>query len=282
MPRIAGRAHVVRVKKTHVDKQGRERVYESVLLRRTYRDGDKVRNETLANLSMLPATAIAALEATLKGHTLVPADGQVRVVRALPHGHVAAVAAMARQLGLPALLGPACRSRDLVLALIISRVIGPASKLSTLAAWADTTLGVDLDVAGASTDEVYAAMDWLAGRQDAIEKRLVAKHLGSDTNPHRLALFDLTSSWVTGRCCELAARGYSRDGKKGCEQIVYGVLTDPAGRPVAVRVVPGDTADPVAFTEIVGEIRAKFGIAHLVRPRHDHLGPNHDAARTQR
>src|SRR5512135_415313 len=114
MPRSSGRAHVVRVKKTHVDRQGRERVYESVLLRRTYRDGPKVRNQTLANLSMLPAAAIAALEATLKGHTLVPADGQVRVVRALPHGHVAAVA---RQLGLPALLGPACRSRDLALAL---------------------------------------------------------------------------------------------------------------------------------------------------------------------
>jgi len=123
---------------------------------------------------------------------------------------------------------------------------------------------MDLGVAGASTDEIYAAMDWLAGRQDAIETKLVAKHLGPGANPHRMALFDLTSSWVTGRCCELAARGYSRDGKKGCEQIEYGVLTDPAGRPVAVRVVPGDTADPVAFTQIVGEIRDTFGLEQLV------------------
>ena len=155
-------------------------------------------------------------------------------------------------------------SRDVVFALILSRVIRPASKLSTLAAWPDTTLGVDLDVAGASTDEIYAAMDWLASRQDAIEKKLAAKHLGPQANPQRLALFDLTSSWVTGRCCQLAAHGYSRDGKKGCEQIEYGVLADPEGRPVAVRVVSGDTADPVAFSEIVGEIPATFGIEDLV------------------
>ena len=107
-------------------------------------------------------------------------------------------------------------------------------------------------------------MDWLTERQDTIERKLATKHLGLQANPHRMALFDLTSSWVTGRCCELAARGYSRDGKKGCEQIEYGVLTDPEGRPVAVRVVPGNTADPDAFTEIVGEIPATFGITDLV------------------
>ncbi|MDI3313623.1 MAG: IS1634 family transposase [Mycobacterium sp.] len=247
-----------------MDKQGSERIYESVLLRRTYRDGPKVRNETVANLSTLPQAAIAALEATLKGHTLVPADDEFTVTRALPHGHVAAVAAMARQLGLPALLGPPCRSRDLVLGLIISRVIHPGSKLATLSRWADTTLGADLAIAGASTDEVYAAMDWLLARQDVIEKKLVAKHLGRDVNPSRMALFDLTSSWVTGRCCELAARGYSRDRKKGLPQITYGVLTDAAGRPVAVRVFPGDTADPLAFTEIVDVIRTRFGLTQLV------------------
>ena len=117
---------------------------------------------------------------------------------------------------------------------------------------------------GACTDEVYAAMDWLAGRQEAIEKKLAARHLAESVNPARMALFDLTSAWVTGRCCELAARGYSRDGKKGCEQIEYGVLTDPAGRPVAVRVFAGNTADPVAFTEIVTVIRHTLGIARLV------------------
>jgi len=247
-----------------VDKAGNVHRYESVLVRRSYRDGKKVRHETLANLSKLPAEVIAAIEATLKGQALVPAEAACTITRSLPHGHVAAVAAMARRLGFPGLLGPPCRSRDLVLGLIISRVIRPASKLSTLSRWADCTLGPDLGVAGASTDEVYAAMDWLADRQDAIEKKLAAQHLGPATNPSRMALFDLTSSWVTGRCCELAAYGYSRDGKKGLPQIEYGVLTDPAGRPVAVRVVPGDTADPVAFNDIVEVIRDRFGVTRLV------------------
>ncbi|WP_442367385.1 IS1634 family transposase [Mycobacterium sp.] len=258
------RMHVARTPSRYVDKAGNVHRYESVLVRRTYRDGKKVRHETLANLSKLPAEVIAAIEATLKGRALVPAEAACTITRSLPHGHVAAVAAMARRLGFPGLLGPACRSRDLVLGLIISRVIRPASKLSTLSRWADCTLGPDLGVAGASTDEVYAAMDWLADRQDAIEKKLAAKHLGPAANPSRMALFDLTSSWVTGRCCELAAYGYSRDGKKGLPQIEYGVLTDPAGRPVAVRVVPGDTADPVAFSDIVEVIRDRFGLTRLV------------------
>ena len=258
------RMHVARTPSRYVDKAGNVHRYESVLVRRTYRDGKKVRHETLANLSKLPAEVIAAIEATLKGQALVPAEAACTVTRSLPHGHVAAVAAMARRLGFPGLLGPACRSRDLVLGLIISRVIRPASKLSTLSRWADCTLGPDLGVAGASTDEVYAAMDWLADRQDAIEKKLAAQHLGPAANPSRMALFDLTSSWVTGRCCELAAYGYSRDRKKGLPQIEYGVLTDPAGRPVAVRVVPGDTADPVAFSDIVEVIRDRFGLTRLV------------------
>jgi hypothetical protein len=264
MPRSTGKVHVVRVRRSHVDKLGRRRDYESVYLRRTFRDGARVGNETVANLSMLPAGAITAIEATLKGQTLIAAGSEFSKTRSLPHGHVAAVSTMAHRLGFPALLGPACRSRDVVFALILSRVIRPASKLDTLSRWGDTTLGVDLAVAGASTDEIYAAMDWLVGRQDAIERTLVATHLGSEANPHRMALFDLTSSWVTGRCCELAAHGYSRDGKKGCEQIEYGVLTDRQGRPVAVRVVPGNTADPDAFTEIVGEVRTTFDIEQLV------------------
>ena len=247
-----------------MDKAGTVHRYESVLVRRSYRDGTKVRHETLANLSKLPVEVIAAIEATLKGQALVPAEAMCTITRSLPHGHVAAVAAMARRLGFPGLLGPACRSRDLVWGLIIARVIRPASKLSTLSRWSDCTLGPDLGVAGASTDEVYAAMDWLADRQDAIEKKLAATHLGPVANPSRMALFDLTSSWVTGRCCELATYGYSRDGKKGLPQIEYGVLTDPAGRPVAVRVVPGDTADPVAFNDIVEVIRDRFGLTRLV------------------
>ena len=258
------RMHVARTPSKYVDKAGNVHRYESILVRRTFRDGGKVRHETLANLSKLPAEVVTAIEATLKGQALVPAQAVCTITRSLPHGHVAAVAAMAHRLGLPALLGPACRSRDLVFALIVSRVIRPGSKLSTLAWWRESTLGVDLGVAEASTDEVYAAMDWLADRQDAIEKKLAAKHLSQTANPGRMALFDLTSSWVTGRCCELAARGYSRDGKKGCEQIEYGVLTDPEGRPVAVRVFAGNTADPTAFTEIVPVIKDKFGIRRLV------------------
>ena len=220
--------HVARNRRTYVAKSGEQRVYESVLVRRTYRDGGKVRHETLANLSALPAEAVSAIEATLKGERLVPAADAVTITGSLPHGHVAAAAAMAARLGLPALLGPAGRQRDLALALIISRVVRPGSKLSTLTWWDDTTLGADLGVAGASTDDIYAAMDWLEHRQDAIEAGLARRHLGPEPNPARMALFDLSSSWLEGRCCPLAARGYSRDGKKGKLQIEYGLLTDPA------------------------------------------------------
>ena len=216
--------HVARTSSKYVDKAGKVRHYESTLVRRTFRDGGKVRHETLANLSKLPAEAIAAIEAALKGQTLVAAGSEFTVTRALPHGDVAAVAAMARTVGMAALLGPRCRSRDLALGLIISRVVRPASKLDTLAWWPDTTLGVDLGIADASTDEIYAAMDWLVDRQDAIETKLAAKHLGRQANPSKMALFDLSSTWMTGNRCELAARGYSRDGKKACRRSISGFL----------------------------------------------------------
>ena len=256
--------HVARNKRTYVAKSGERRVYESVLVRRTYRDGGKVRHETLANLSALPAEAAAAVEATLKGQRLVPAAEAVTITRSVPHGHVAAVHAMAAKLGLPALLGPAGQARDLALALIISRVVSPASKLSTSTWRADVTLGADLGVAGASTDDIYAAMDWLASRQDGIEAGLARRHLAQEPNPARMALFDLSSSWLEGSHCPLAARGYSRDGKKGKLQIEYGLLTDPAGRPVAVRVFPGNTGDPAAFTAIVQVVRDTFGLRDMV------------------
>jgi hypothetical protein len=251
-------------KSGYVDKAGQVHDYESVLLRRTYRDGGRVRNETVANLSMLPAHVIEALEAGLKGTRLVPAEAAATVTRSLPHGHVAAVAAQARALGLPALLGPACRQRDLVVALLLSRVVTPASKLATLSAGADSTIGVDLGVAGASTDEVYEAMDWLLGHQDAIEAKLALRHLSAAANPAGMALFDLSSSWVEGTHCPLAALGYSRDGKKGKLQIEYGLLTDPAGRPVAIRVFAGNTGDPTAFIDAVDTVRDKFGLRQLV------------------
>jgi hypothetical protein len=265
MTRNSGKVHVVRVSKTgYVDKQGRRRDYSSAYLRRTYRDGGTVKNETVANLSSLPEHVIDLIDAGLKGRQLVPAGEAVTITRSLPHGHVAAAHAMAKELGLPALLGPAGRRRDLALALIISRVVAPASKLSTLAWWADTTLGEDLGVADAGTDDIYAAMDWLEHRQDAIEAELAARHLAPEPNPSRMALFDLSSSWLEGRCCPLAASGYSRDGKKGRLQIEYGLLTDPEGRPVAVRVFPGNTGDPAAFTAITGVVRDKFRLAQMV------------------
>jgi len=265
MARNSGKVHVVRVRKTgYVDKQGRARDYSSACLRRTYREDGAVKNETVANISALPDHVIDLIDAGLKGQQMVSAAQAVTITGSVPHGHVAAVHAMAAKLGLPALLGPAGRHRDLALALVISRVAAPASKLSTLAWWADTTLGADLGVAEASTDEIYAAMDWLAGRQDAIEAALARRHLGPEPNPARMALFDLSSSWLEGPHCPLAARGYSRDGKKGRLQIEYGLLTDPSGRPVAVRVLPGNTGDPAAFTAIVQVLRDKFGLAKMV------------------
>src|SRR6266498_3751370 len=256
--------HVARIRSGHVDRGGRRREYESRYLRRTYREDGKVRHETLANLSGLADEVVDAIEAALKGTRLVAADAAVTILRSLPHGHVAAVAAMAGKVGLPQLLGPSCRQRDLALALIISRVVHPTSKLSTLTWWADTTLGVDLGVVDATTDEIYAAMDWLHDRQDAIERTLAGRHLAPTVNPSRMALFDLTSAWLEGRCCPLAARGYSRDGKRGKTQVEYGILTDPDGRPVAVRVFDGATGDPTAFTEIVTVVRDRFGLHELV------------------
>ncbi len=264
MGRKTGAVHVVRVHKSHVDKQGQQRDYHSAYLRRTFREGGKVRNETVANLSALPAHVVDWVEAGLKGQSLVPADQAATITRSVPHGHVVAVWTQAAALGLPALLGPASRHRDLAMALIVSRVVRPGSKLATASWWDDTTLGLDLDVAGASTDEVYAAMDWLTGRQDAVEARLAKRHLAPEVNPSRMALFDVSSSWMEGSHCPLAKRGYSRDGKKNRTQIEYGLLTDPEGRPVAIKVFAGNTADPTAFTDAVQIVRDKFKLTELV------------------
>ena len=256
--------HVSTHRRHYVGKDGVERDYETHLLRRSYREDGKVKNETVANLSHLPADVIEMIRASLAGEAFVPAAAVATVARTRPQGHVAAVHAQAKALGLPTLLGPAGRDRDIALALIIARVCQPGSKLATTRWWTDTTLAADLGVADASTDEVYAAMDWLGARQDGIEKKLVRTHLAGAANPDRLALFDLSSSWVTGHCCPLAARGYSRDGKKGLPQIEYGLLTDPVGRPVAVRVFPGNTADPTEFTTIVQAVKDTFKLTDMV------------------
>src|ERR1035438_477350 len=216
MPKRGSAIHVSTHRRHYVGKDGVERDYETHLLRRSYREDGKVKNETVANLSHLPADLIEMIRASLAGEAFVPAAAVATVARTRPHGHVAAVHSQAKALGLPALLGPAGRERDIALALIIARVCRPGSKLATTGWWTDTTLADDLGVADATTDEVYAAMDWLVGRQDGIETKLVRTHLlAGPANPDRLALFDMSSSWVTGRHCPLAARGYSRPGQKG-------------------------------------------------------------------
>ncbi|HEU5392635.1 MAG TPA: hypothetical protein VFV73_42765 [Streptosporangiaceae bacterium] len=146
----------------------------------------------------------------------------------------------------------------------VGRVVAPGSKLSTIAWWRDVTLGADLGIEHATTDEAYAAMDWLQGRQELIEKKLARRHLAPEANPSRMALFDLSSSWLEGSRCPLGARGYSRDGKKGNVQIEYGLLTDPEGRPVAIRVFEGNAGDPAAFTEIAGVVKNAFGLKRMI------------------
>jgi hypothetical protein len=263
MPRRGGAMHVSTTRRHYVGKDGDERTYETHLLRRSVREGSKVRNETLANLSHLPEEIIGAIKAGLSGETLVVAGSGFDLTRSLPHGHVAAVSVMAKTLGLAELLGPPCQERDIAYALILARVVHPRPKLATTKWWGDTTLVCDLGLEGIGTDEVYAAMDWLGERQGAIENTLARRHLSAEANPSHLAYFDLSSSWVEGSKNELAARGYSRDKKRGLAQIEYGLLTDKDGRPVAIEVFSGNTADPTAFISIVETIRTRFGLDRL-------------------
>jgi hypothetical protein len=255
--------HIDNASRQYQTAAGERRTSRCYLLRRSYRDEQgRPRNETLANLSALPDHVIEALGKMLRGASLVDAGAAFQVQRSVPHGNVAAAYVMASKLGLKSLLGPPCPERDVACALILSRAVRPESKLSTAGWWAsgDTTLSADLGVAGASTDEIYAAMDWLVSRQQEIEKQLAARHLP----PGGIAMFDLSSSWVEGSCCELAAFGHSRDGKRGRKQIEYGLLTDRQGRPVAVEVFAGNTSDPESFKTAITRIRGDFGIERLI------------------
>ena len=263
MGKRSGRMHVDQAGRHYTTVGGERRAYPTYLLRRSFRDEHgRPRKETLANLTGLPEESIAALRLTLKGRTLVDAEAAFEVERSVPHGNVAAAHVMASRLGLRALLGPACRERDIAYALILSRAVRPESKLSTARWWAagDTTLGTDLGVADAGTDEIYAAMDWLVSRQGEIEQQLAARHLTAGG----IAMFDLSSSWVEGTHCQLAAFGHSRDGKRGRKQVEYGLLTDPDGRPVAVEVFPGNTSDPESFKTAITRVRRDFGIERLI------------------
>jgi Transposase DDE domain len=239
---------------------GSTREYRQVLLRRSYRNAEgKPSKETLANLSSLPDLAVHALRLALAGKTLVDVDEAFEIERSVAHGHVAAVHAMATRLKFSELLGPRCRERDLAYALILSRAVAPASKLSTIRWWADTSLGADLDIADARSDEVYAAMDWLLARQEQIENKLAARHL----RPGGMALFDLSSTWMEGKSCPLTKFGHSRDGKRGLPQIEFGLLGDAAGRPIAVRVFDGNTSDSRSFLEAIRTVRDQFGLTNL-------------------
>ena len=263
MTRSYGAMHIAEVVRKYETKSGPAES-RSYLLRRSYRDDGKVRHETLGNLSALPPPAISALRDVLSGKTLLIAGEGLEIVRSLPHGHVAAVATQSKALGLPELLGPACRERDVVYALLLARAVRPKSKLATISWWSDTTVLSDFGLDEVGTDEVYAAMDWLLSRQEAIESSLARRHLSAEANPTRRAYFDLSSSWMEGRSCPLSSFGHSRDGKRGKLQIEYGLLTDPSGRPVAIRVFPGNTADPSSFVEIVKVVRERFSLTELV------------------
>ena len=256
MPKRTGTAHVVTT-----TRQYKGQVYRTHLLRRSYRDGGTVKNETLGNLSHLPDDLIEIIRAALQGTTFVPLNQAFEVIRSRSQGAVEAVALTMQRLGLAALIASKpCRQRDIVLAMVAARIVAPHTKLATTRWWHTTTLAEDFEVADASEDELYAAMDWLLQRQSKIENKLASKHL----QPGGLVLYDLSSSYFEGSTCPLAKRGYNRDGKRGYLQVNYGLLTDPRGCPVAVSVHDGNTSDCETFLPQVQRLRQDFGIERLV------------------
>src|SRR5689334_5186656 len=238
----------------------------AILLRESYREGAKVKKRTLLNLTHWPPELLEGFKALLKGGTVIPASAEVFTIRrALPHGHVAAVLGMLRQIGLDRLLGPhGNRCRDLVIAMIAARLTDPTSKLATAKALspetASSSLGAIMGLGAVDEDELYTALDWLCERQAAVETALARRHLHGGT----LVLYDVSSSYVEGRCCELARRGYNRDRKRGKLQIVYGLLCAPDGCPIAVEVFAGDTADPMTLSAQVTKLKERFGLDHVV------------------
>jgi len=237
------------------------RVYKTRLLRRTYRQGTKVLHETLGNLSHLPEAIIELIRRSLQGETFVSTQEAFRTLRSRPHGHVEAVLKMIRKLGLDTLLSSKpCRQRQLVLAMIVERILFPCSKLATTRDWQSTTLADELGVADADEDELYAALDWLLQRQAWIEAKLARRHLAHGA----VVLYDVTSSYYEGRTCPLAKYGHDRDGKRGRPIIVYGLLTDAEGRPVAVQAYPGNTGDPTTVPDQVEKLRERFALSRVV------------------
>jgi hypothetical protein len=241
------------------------RRYRYYLLRRTYRAGGTVKHETLGNLSRLPAPTIELIRRAVRGDVLVSPDDAFEVIRSRPHGHVAAVVGTARKVGLPGLLAPPRgRERDLVEALVAARVLDPCSKLATARALQaeteESSLGESLGVADADEDALYAAMDWLLARQARVEQALARRHLTEGG----LVLYDVTSTYFEGRTCPLAKFGHARDGKRDKLQIVFGLLTNGEGCPVAVEVFEGNLGDPKTLPAQIKKIRERFAIARVV------------------
>jgi len=237
-----------------------DRVYTTTLLRRSYRQDGKVKKETLANLSHLPAEAVDAVRRIVRGEMLIDAEDAFVIERSLPAGHVNAALAMARRLGLSRLLDrEQCRERDLCVAMILGRVICPGSKLAMVRSLGQSTLAEELDVGDAGEDDLYAAMDWLCERQGRIEDLLARRHLADG----QLVLYDVSSSYFEGRACPLARLGYSRDGKRGTPQIIYGLLCDTAGRPVAVEVFSGQLHDDKTLPSQVSKLKTRFGLKRI-------------------
>ena len=233
----------------------------TVLLRHSYREGKKVRKRTLANLSKLPREHVEALRRMLKGEKLVPCEEAFTIERSLPHGHVRAVLGTIRKIGLQNLIASRpSRQRDLVLAMVAERLLHGCSKLACTRLWHTTTLAEELSVQDADADDLYKAMDWVLERQERIEKKLAHRHLAEGAQ----VLYDITRSYYEGRTCPLARYGYSPNGKKGRPVIVYGVLTDAEGRPIAVDVYPGQTGDPSTVPDQVRKLRGRFGISRVV------------------
>ena len=251
-----GAVHVATTKRVYKGK-----TYVTHLLRRSIRHGKSVTHETLGNLSHLPDHLIAIIKRSLKGETFLPAADSFKITRSLPHGHVEAVLKMIRRLGLDDLIASEpSRRRDLVVAMIVERLVFPSSKLANTRHWHDTTLAEELGVADADEDQLYDAMDWLRERQSAIEKKLAQRHLSDGA----LVLYDVTSSYYEGKTCPLARFGHDRDGKTGCPILVYGVLTDADGRPVAVQVYPGNTGDPTTVPDQIETLTKRFGLSQVV------------------
>jgi hypothetical protein len=257
MPRRGGQAHVATIKTK--GRGGKE--YTSYLLRRSYREGGKVRHENLGNLSHLPLPVIDAIRKMLSGRVLVDLDEQLQVESSLPHGHVAAVLGVLRGLDLERLLArERCRERDLCVAMICQLVIGSCSKLSMTRRFAQTTLADELSLGAVTETELLGAMDWLEDRQQRVENTLARRHLTDGA----FVLYDLSSSYVEGRCCPLAALGHSRDGKPGKPQINWGLVCSPDGRPISVQVHPGNTADPSTVPGVIDTVRERFGIERVI------------------